>query len=79
MIDLKAKDKLLYIKAEVEIVHEGRLMLLRFRLISESEQNVKDDLYKIYKVEAKITSVRSMEEGIILQDLAVKVLAQNKN
>lgn len=79
MIDLKAKVELLYIKAEVEVVVDNRLRIFRLRMISQSVQDVKDDLYKVYGVEPKITSVRPMHIGIILHDLALQALKTNIN
>lgn len=79
MIDLKAKVELLYIKAEVEVVVDNRLRIFRLRMISQSVQDVKDDLYKVYGVEPKITSVRPMHTGIILHDLALQALKTNIN
>ena len=79
MIDLKAKVELLYIKAEVEVIVDNRLRIFRLRMISQSVQDVKDDLYKVYGVEPKITSVRPMHTGIILHDLALQALKTNIN
>ena len=79
MTGLKEKKKMLYIKAEVEVMHDNKLIILKFRMLSESENNVKMDLYKLYGVEPTITSVRSMLDGIILHDLALRSLRINSN